>query len=195
MSDPVDLGASYTVSDSYDHANTKLVSTTSTASGKLAVEMDIFKFDLGFDSIANTSKASSATNRTNSLLKANVTRNGENSTTSFGLTKLDMGKPELESDGIKSTTTIQASWLRNFEDIALGLSAKKVDKIRLPGKGKSVALAETSGKIEGSYNLSVGVSVVGSASYIQLANFVVLKGKDDSADAPDEAMANGSALK
>jgi tetratricopeptide (TPR) repeat protein len=195
VSDPVDVSASYTVSDSYAKANPKNLSSTATAALKLAVEMELFKFDLGFDSIANTSKASSATNRTNSLIKVNATRNGENSTTSLSLSKLDMGKPELESDGVKSTTTAQLSWLRNFDDIALGLSARKIDKVRLPGKAKGVALSELSGKIEGSYNLSVGVSAVGSASYIQISNLPVIKGKDEAAEAPGEAMANGSALK
>lgn len=196
VSDPVDIGLSYTVSDSYAKANTKNVSSTATANGKIAAEIDLFKIDVGYDSIAISSKDAPSSNRTNTVMKANITRNGENSTASFGFSQADSGKPEVEADGVKSTTSLQLSWLRNFEDFSLGVSVRKVDKTRLPGKSKGVVLGDTTGKLEGSYNLSFGVTVVGSAAFSQLSSLPVFKdSKLDSAEAPDEAMASGTATK
>ena len=56
--------------------------------------------------------------------------------------------------------------------------------------GKTV-LNETSAKIEGTLNMSFGVSLVTSGTMYQYANLVVLNGGAVK-DGPDEAMANGT---
>jgi hypothetical protein len=194
ISDPLDVGIGYTTKDDYPKANSKNASSSATVGGKIVAEFDHFKIDAGYDSIAISSKADPQLNHTNTVLKSAVTRNGENSSVSLNLTKADSGKPLVEAEsGVKSTTAIQLSWLRNLDDFTIGLALNKVDKTRLPETTKSIFLSEMSEKIEGTYNLSFGVSVVGSATLSQLSTLVVKKDeKLDDASAPAEALASGT---
>jgi hypothetical protein len=193
VSDPVDVSGGYTVVDAYPKANSKKVVTTSTAALKVAAELSLLKFDLGYDHIGITSKESSDFNRSNSVIKGSVYRNGENSTLSLNLSMVNNGKPQAEDDGVSSTMNIQFSWLRNFEDFSLGLIAKKVDKQGLPEKTKGVVGGELGATAEASYSMSFGVSLVGSASYSKLSRFAVSNRVEaDGAEAKEQAFASGS---
>ena len=190
LSEPVDIGGGYKVKQDRVRGVAKADLTTTSPSAKIVAEMGLGKFDASWQADQISDKRSADANRTNTTLKLALARNDEKTTTSGTVTKIDNSKPEQEL-GIKSVTGIDLSWVRSFEDYTLGVSANKTDKTRGELTAGRIILSETSAKIEGTYNMSFGVSLVASGAMYKYADLVVLNGGAIK-DGPEEAMASGA---
>ncbi len=194
VSDPVDLVAGFEKRDDKTKGSIgKASETTSTTSLKLVAEMSLFKMDASYIAAASQDKLDAENNENITTTKLNVTRNGEHTTTSGGLTLVSFAKPKLNGS-VKSSQSLDISWLRNFDDFSLGVSANKSDKSRDSGAvslSNKLFLSQTSAKIEGTYNMSFGVSVVASGALYQYGAFVV-RNNGRVADGPEEIKGHGT---
>jgi hypothetical protein len=186
----VDISAGYKVKQDRTRGTFKADKSTTTPSAKLVAEMGLGKFDAIWQADQIADKRTPDANRTNTTIKLSLARNSENTTTTGALTKIDNSKPAQEL-GLKSVTLLDLGWVRNFDDFGLGLSGNKTDRTREELTAGKIVLNETSAKIEGTYNMSFGVSLVTSGALYQYANLVVLNGGTVK-DGPDEAMASGT---
>jgi tetratricopeptide (TPR) repeat protein len=195
VNDPVDVSAGYSEKHVYDKANLKNDAAVATINAKVSAELNSFKLDLSWLNDSSTIKGDSSKSKSTSTLKSSVVRNGENTTTALAVAKIDYAKPALDG-GLKSVMSLDLSWSRNFEDFSLSVAGNKTDRERLELGAGGTTLSEMAGKLEGTYNLSFGVSVLANGTYQTLSNYVVLKPKAaTSTDTAPEAMANGSAKK
>ena len=190
VSEPVDIGAGYKVKQDRTRGSSKADLTTTTPSAKIVAEMGMGKFDASWQADQIADKRTPDANRTNTTIKLSLARNSENTTTTGAVTKIDNSKPAQEL-GIKSVTQLDLGWVRNFDDYSLGITGNKTDRTRGELMAGKTVLNETSAKIEGTLNMSFGVSLVTSGTMYQYANLVVLNGGAVK-DGPDEAMANGT---
>jgi len=191
VSDPVDISGGYSIDNSLSRSASKSESSLTTLNFNLKGDFDAFDLDAGWKSEVSSDKSTPSVKSETTTTNLALTRNGENSTTSFGLTMLANNQPALTS-GIKSSMDIDLSWLRNIDDFSVSLAANKSDKIREPLSASGKILSQMSLKLEGTYSMSFGLSATASGTFYQLSNLVVLNG-GAVADGPDEVMASGDA--
>jgi hypothetical protein len=123
----------------------------------------------------------------------NIARNGDSTTTSGGITHVSYSKAKLAS-GVKSLLALDASWLENFDDFSVSVSANKSDNTRSADTvefSNKLVLAQTSAKIEGSYNFSFGISAGASAALFQYDQ-IVIRNNGRVVEGSDEVKAGGS---
>jgi tetratricopeptide (TPR) repeat protein len=191
FSDPIDIGGGYSVENTLSRSSKKSESSVTTQNLSLKGDFDAFDLDAGWKSEVSADKSAPSAKSESTTTTLGLTRNGENSTVSLGLTMLANNQPALTS-GIKSSMDLDLSWLRNMDDFSVSLSANKSDKIREPLSAAKTVLNQMSLKLEGSYSMSFGLSATASGTFYQLSNLVVLNGGAVT-DGPDEVMASGDA--
>jgi tetratricopeptide (TPR) repeat protein len=198
LTEPVDIGAGFDQKNEQAKGSAgKLKQTTETLSLKSIIEFSSLKLDLSQTSASITDKLTPDNSQSIQTTKVNLTRNGENTTAAAGVTAVTYSKPKING-GIKSSSGIDVSWLRNLDDFSLGLSANNTTKTRagdFVSSSNAQVLDLTSGKIEGTYNMNFGLSVIVSYTQIQYGKIVVrnVVVKDPRVpDGADEVMASGS---
>jgi hypothetical protein len=130
ISDPVDLGAGFEQREDKTKGSIgKSSETTTTTSLKLVAEMSLFKLDASYSGVSSQDKLETENKENVTTTKLNIARNGDNTTTSGAVTLVSFSKPKLNGS-LKSSQSLDISWLRNFEDFSIGLSGNKTDKSR-----------------------------------------------------------------
>ncbi len=194
VSDPVDIVAGFDQKEATTKGSvgTSKVATITTLI-KFVAEVDLFKLDAGLTTENHKDKLDSSNNESVSTSKISIARNGENTTTTAAITLVNFTKPILNS-GAKSSQSVEASWLRDFDDFSLNLSANKTDKIRASSAidySNQLFLSQLSAKIEGAYNMTFGISAAASAGLAQYGSFIV-RNDGSVIDGADEAKGRGS---
>jgi tetratricopeptide (TPR) repeat protein len=192
VTEPIDIGLGLKRSDAHSVTSGKPKSdiTTTTPSAKLMADIGDFKTVGSWTQDQIDDSVDSARSRSNSEKKLALTRGGENATVSASVSIKDNSKPLIDG-GIKSTFSLNASWLRNFEDFSLNLSGSKTDLTRVPVMAPKTVLNKNSVSATVSYSMLFGLSVDVLAGYSQLSNLVVQL--PAVAEVVPEAMASGSA--
>jgi hypothetical protein len=191
VSDPLDLSAGFKEDQVHSRgASIQIDTTTDNPFVQTTVELGTFKIDGKWESAMIQNKNNPEENRNNSSYKLGVTRNGENSKVFLGYKMQTNSKPLVDL-GIKTIQYIDLNWTRNFEDFSLSLIGNKTDQTREPLSANKAIMGQTSYKLEGTYNLSFGVSLVGDAVMYNYTDLVVLNGGTIT-DGPDESLASGS---
>lgn len=194
ISDPLDISAGFSEKHDYLSANMKKEITTRSINGKAVIEVSSFKLDAAFTNDSVTNRLEPEKNKSTNILKGGVARNGETTTVSFAATMIDNAKPKVDL-GIKSVMAFDLGISRNFEDVTGNIGVNQTTRERIEGGGNGIAMSEMSGKVEGIYSMSFGLSVIGAASYQQLSNYMVVNSAKDKTDGPTEASAKGTAKK
>ena len=194
VSDPVDISVGLEQRDDKARGSIgKAEASTITTTAKLVAEMSLFKLDLSLISAGITDKIKSVNNQNITTTKVNIARNGDSTTTSGGITHVSYSKAKLAS-GVKSLLALDASWLRNFDDFSVSVSANKSDNTRSADAvefSNKLVLGQTSAKIEGSYNFSFGISAGASAALFQYDQ-IVIRNNGRVVEGSDEVKAGGS---
>lgn len=188
ISDAIDIGASYDLTNTTTKKTSKSETTDDTIGVQVSGDFDAVDFTLSHDITSSKTKGSSGKSES-STSKISLTHAGALWTSSFTGA---MSENDPPSSGIKSRTDLDLSLSRDLGDFDLELGLAKFEKQRIPLKASGSSLSETSAKGEVTYSLDIGLSASVSASIIQVDSLPIAK-DDTISEGPEEVMASGTA--